>query len=538
MSAIRKATKGIQEAQESLKRKKERYDKKKHALEVLVLFHLLLFRKALELTAREKRLEERERTMQASEGYGGSEKPAENAGPSLAEENARLHQEVSDLRLQLELCVRSVDRDATGEKDRLRRRALELTQREQSLLQREEETDRWHEEAAELRRDAEAKAQEAERLLYSKRKELDELESSRQEVASREAALASMQQLKEEAVDQRREQVRLLEEEVSRRSEAADAKLKEVESRESALQEREEALERSVSEREGQLSEHQEEIEAALRQLQETQQLYAKMDGFVKEKRQTLLEREAALRRESQQLELRRRQQEKADAKLAAERAGRMDAETRATQLQEKADALEKRVNELQTLLAEARNENVKLGQEYMRSKDAGETAERRVGLYAKTNEELQQKLESQNVFILQLQKRIAELQESNYYITNDHSRATLALNEVSGQVSRLLAAVNAKSPGKLASVAGSVREPVREPVGEGGRWDVGGSSGRRVTDCAVGAGESDGARESFDSRQSLNARESLNARQSIGTKQSTRNRKPATLRRQSTLLR
>ena len=201
---------GRQEAQESLKRKKERYDKKKHALEVLVLFHLLLFRKALELTAREKRLEERERTMQASEGYGGSEKPAENAGPSLAEENARLHQEVSDLRLQLELCVRSVDRDATGEKDRLRRRALELTQREQSLLQREEETDRWHEEAAELRRDAEAKAQEAERLLYSKRKELDELESSRQEVASREAALASMQQLKEEAVDQRREQVRLL----------------------------------------------------------------------------------------------------------------------------------------------------------------------------------------------------------------------------------------------------------------------------------------------------------------------------------------
>lgn len=102
-------------------------------------------------------------------------------------------------------------------------------------MQREEETDRWHEEAAELRRDAEAKAQEAERLLYSKRKELDELESSRQEVASREAALASMQQLKEEAVDQRREQVRLLEEEVSRRSEAADAKLKEVESRESAL---------------------------------------------------------------------------------------------------------------------------------------------------------------------------------------------------------------------------------------------------------------------------------------------------------------
>ena len=426
MSAIRKATKGIQEAQESLKRKKERYDKKKHALEMLVLFHLLLFRKALELTAREKRLEERERTMQAGQGYGGSEKPAENAGPSLVEENARLRQEVSDLRLQLELCVRSVDRDATGEKDRLRRRALELTQREQSLLQREEETDRWHEEAAELRRDAEAKAQEAERLLYSKRKELDELESSRQEVASR----------------------------------------------------------------------------------------------------------EAALRRESQQLELRRRQQEKEDAKLAAERAGRMDAETRATQLQEKADALEKRVNELQTLLAEARNENVKLGQEFMRSKDAGETAERRVGLYAKTNEELQQKLESQNVFILQLQKRIAELQESNYYITNDHSRATLALNEVSGQVSRLLAAVNAKSPGKLASVAGSVREPVREPVGEGGRWDVGGSSGRRVTDCAVGAGESDGARESFDSRQSLNAR------QSIGTKQSTRNRKPATLRRQSTLLR
>lgn len=399
--------------------------------------------------------------MQAEEEYRENAKPAESASSSLADENARLRQEVSDLHLQLELCVRSADRDATGEKDRLRRRALELTQREQSLLQREQEVDQWHEEAAQLRREAEAKAHEAERLLYSKQKEIDDLESSRKEVASREAALVSMQQMKEEAVDQRREQVRLLEEEVARRSEEADAKLREVEKRETALREREEALEQSMSEREGQLSEHQEEIETALRKLQDTQQLYAKMDGFVKEKRQALLEREAALRRETQQLELRRRQQEKEDEKLAAERAGRMDAETQATRLQEKVDAMERRVNELQTLLAEARNENVRLGQEYMRFKDVGDTAERRVGLYAKTNEELQQKIESQNVFILQLQKRIVELQESNYYITNDHSRATLALNEVSGQVSRLLAAVNAKSPGKL------VGEPVSGQVGE-----------------------------------------------------------------------
>lgn len=255
--------------------------------------------------------------------------------------------------------------------------------------------------------------------------------------------------VKEEAIDQRREQVRLLEEALAKHNEEVEAKLQEVEKREKALSEHEETLERSMAEREVRLSEHQEEIEEALSKLKDTQQLYAKMDGFVKEKRQQLLEKETELKRRDQQLDLREKQLDDITGKLASEHSARLDAESQVTNLQKKLDDLERRLNDLQTLLAEARNENVRLSQEYMRYKDIGDTADRRVSLFSKTNEELQQKIESQNIFILQLQKKIAELQESNYYITNDHSRAALALNEVSGQVSRLLAVVNAKSPQK-----------------------------------------------------------------------------------------
>ena len=368
---------------------------------------------------------------------------------SLAEENLQLRQEISNLHVQLELQSQTTDRDITGERDRLRRRALELTQREQSILQKEQEVDQWHEEAAQLRREAEEKAHEVERLLFSKQKYIDELEESQKRVKSREMELDDVQRVKEEAIDQRREQVRLLEEALAKHNEEVEAKLQEIEEREKALSEHEETLERSMAEREARLSEHQEEIEEALSKLKDTQQLYAKMDGFVKEKRQHLLSKETELKRKEQQLDLREKQLNDITGKLASEHSERLDAESQVASLQKKLDDLEHRLNDLQTLLAEARNENVRLSQEYMRYKDIGDTADRRVSLFSKTNEELQQKIESQNIFILQLQKKIAELQESNYYITNDHSRATLALNEVSGQVSRLLAVVNAKSPQK-----------------------------------------------------------------------------------------
>lgn len=105
----------------------------------------------------------------------------------------RLRQEVNDLRVQLELQSRTADRNSTGERDRLRRRALELTQREQSILQKEQEVDQWHEEAAQLRREAEEKAHEVERLLFSKQKYIDELEESQKRVKSREVELDDMQ---------------------------------------------------------------------------------------------------------------------------------------------------------------------------------------------------------------------------------------------------------------------------------------------------------------------------------------------------------
>lgn len=56
------------------------------------------------------------------------------------------------------------------------------------------------------------------------------------------------------------------------------------------------------------MSEHQEEVESALANLRETQALYAKMEGFVKEKRQSVLGKETELRRLEQQLELKQGQ--------------------------------------------------------------------------------------------------------------------------------------------------------------------------------------------------------------------------------------
>lgn len=173
------------------------------------------------------------------------------------------------------------------------------------------------------------------------------------------------------------------------------------------------------------------------------------MNMFVKEKRDSLLAKETDLRKQQQQLEVKQKQVSASETEFIREHSVRLDCENQIKQYQEKMEGYEKRINDLQSLVAEARNENMKLSQEYMRYKDIGDTADRRVSLFSKTNEELQQKIESQNIFILQLQKRIAELQESNYFIANDHSRATLALNEVNDQVSRLLAVVNARSPSK-----------------------------------------------------------------------------------------
>ena len=50
-------------------------------------------------------------------------------------------------------------------------------------------------------------------------------------------------------------------------------------------------------------------MESALANLKETQELYTKMDGFVKEKRQQVLSKETELRRVEQQLELKKQQQ-------------------------------------------------------------------------------------------------------------------------------------------------------------------------------------------------------------------------------------
>ena len=73
------------------------------------------------------------------------------------------------------------------------------------------------------------------------------------------------------------------------------------------------------------MSEHQEEVESALANLRETQALYAKMEGFVKEKRQSVLGKETELRRLEQQLELKQGQQDEAEKRYAKEHAMVLD---------------------------------------------------------------------------------------------------------------------------------------------------------------------------------------------------------------------
>ena len=400
---------------------------------------------------------------------------------ALEEENARLRQQVSDLHIQLELQARSGSQMQLGEKDRLRRRAMELTQREQSLLEREQEIDRLYGEVHALHSQAEAKFREANRLLLSKQQYIDELESARKDVATREAALDGLQEVKEKAIEERREQVRLLEESLAQHSEQLNALQKELETRERALATHEEEVDRALSEREAKMTAYSEEAETALAKLADTQALFGKMDVFLKERRQAVLEEEASLRRQKEEIALRTRQLDETDAQRANDHAARLDAEEKVRSLQLRVEDMEKRINQLQGLLASARNENVRLQQDHLRQKDMGDTAERRVVLYQQEQEQMEKTLESQKMFILQLQKRISELEESHYYITNDHSRATMALSKVSGEVSRLLAAVNGRSPQKQPSMAvfdqreengglGEMREEENRGEGEQGK--------------------------------------------------------------------
>lgn len=385
----------------------------------------------------------------------------------LEEENARLRQQISDLHIQLELQTRNGGQMQLGEKDRLRRRAMELTQREQSLLEREQEIDRLYSEAHTLHSQAEAKLREADRLLLSKQQYIDELESARKDVATREAALDGLQEVKEKAIEERREQVRLLEESLAQHSEQLNARQAELEARERALAAHEEEVDRVLSEREAKMTAYSEEAETALAKLADTQALFGKMDVFLKERRQAVLEEEASLRRQKEEIALRTRQLDETDAQRASDHAARLDAEEKVCTLQLRVEDMEKRIGQLQGLLASARNENVRLQQDHLRQKDLGDTAERRVVLYQQEQEQMEKTLESQKLFILQLQKRISELEESHYYITNDHSRATMALSKVSEEVSRLLTAVNGRSPQKRPPVMGFEQRGGNDPSAE-----------------------------------------------------------------------
>ena len=387
--------------------------------------------------------------------------------PALEEENSRLRQQISDLHIQLELQARNGGQMQLGEKDRLRRRAMELTQREQSLLEREQEIDRLYSEVNTLHSQAEAKLREADRLLFSKQQYIDELESARKDVATREAALDGLREVKEKAIEERREQVRLLEESLAQHSEQLNARQAELEARERALAAHEEKVDRVLSEREAKMTAYSEEAETALAKLADTQALFGKMDVFLKERRQAVLEEEASLRRQKEQIALRTRQLDETDAQRASEHAARLDAEEKVRTLQLRVEDLEKRISQLQGLLASARNENVRLQQDHLRQKDVGDTAERRVVLYQQEQEQMEKTLESQRLFILQLQKRISELEESHYYITNDHMRATMALSKVSGEASRVLAMVHGRSPQKQSSVRGFDQRGGNDLLGE-----------------------------------------------------------------------
>ena len=171
------------------------------------------------------------------------------------------------------------------------------------------------------------------------------------------------------------------------------------------------------------------------------------MDKFVKEKRKELLEKEAALKKQEESCALRERQVDDVNARLAQEHAERLDLEAQFAALKEKDEGNLKRIEELQSELAEARNESQRLSREFMRFKDISDTAEKRISLYERETEGLKQSLASQSLFVSELQKQIAELKEINFLAVNDRSRAQLAISEVTNNVSRLLQAINQKSP-------------------------------------------------------------------------------------------
>ena len=98
--------------------------------------------------------------------------------------------------MQLELQSRSRQWEGSSEKEDYRRRAMELSKREQAMLQKEQEIDNMHEEANRLRLDAEKKQREAERLLLSKKKYIDELDDAKKEIASREAEITDLEKVK------------------------------------------------------------------------------------------------------------------------------------------------------------------------------------------------------------------------------------------------------------------------------------------------------------------------------------------------------
>lgn len=144
-------------------------------------------RRALEIADRERQLESRDVGAESS------------AMRKLREENHQLRQQISDLNLQMELQSRSSSHEFATERESYRRRALELTKREQAILERERETDELHSEALRLNQEAKEKSNEAERVLYSKRKYVDDLENARKQVASREAELNDLERIKDGA---------------------------------------------------------------------------------------------------------------------------------------------------------------------------------------------------------------------------------------------------------------------------------------------------------------------------------------------------
>ena len=204
-------------------------------------------RRALEIADRERQL-----------GISGSRDQDETIR-KLREENRHLKQQINDLNLQIELHSRTSTREYSEERESYRKRALELTKREQALLEKERETDELHAEALRLNQAAKEKSNEAERILYAKQKYIDDLETTKKRIESREAELNDMERIKEgdcsagwwkiEAIDKRREQVRLLEEELAKHSESLETRIREADKRDREFLERQEEMDRQFAER-------------------------------------------------------------------------------------------------------------------------------------------------------------------------------------------------------------------------------------------------------------------------------------------------